>query len=154
MGEREGQGASSGTFVPKLLLTGLPGVGKTTVVVKVLGSLGERALGFYTREVRERGKRVGFRLVTTWGEEGWLARVGLDSPWRVSRYGVDLAFLEEVVGRLREEWSPGKVLVVDEIGKMELFSSLFRAWIEEVALDPSVPFLVKIWITPAMASLP
>lgn len=128
----------------KLLLTGLPGVGKTTLVKRVMEVLGDRSLGFYTQEVREEGKRVGFRLITTWGEEGWLARVGLASPYRVSRYGVSLAFLEEVVARLREEWSPGKVLVVDEIGKMELFSSKFRAWIEEVALNPAVPFLATI----------
>ncbi len=119
-------------------------MGKTTVVIRVLEALGDRALGFYTREVRERGRRVGFKLVTTWGEEGWLARVGLASPHRVSRYGVDLAFLEKVVERLREEWSPGRVLVVDEIGKMELFSSIFRTWVEEVALDPVVPFLATI----------
>ena len=111
----------------KLLLTGLPGVGKTTLVKRVMEVLGDRSLGFYTQEVREEGKRVGFSLITTWGEEGWLARVGLASPYRVSRYGVSLAFLEEVVARLKEEKSPGKVLVVDEIGKMELFSSKFRA---------------------------
>lgn len=135
---------SSRIPAPKLLLTGFPGVGKTTVVTRVLEVLGDRSLGFYTLEVREKGRRVGFRLVTTWGDEDWLARVGLASPFRVSRYGVDLTFLEAVVARLREEWTPGEVLVVDEIGKMELFSSKFRAWIEEVALDPGVPFLATV----------
>ncbi len=135
---------SSLDSAPKLLLTGLPGVGKTTVVMKVMEGLGERALGFYTEEVREKGRRVGFRLVTTWGEEGWLARVGFSSPYRVSRYRVDLAFLDLVVARLREEWAPGRVLVVDEIGRMELFSPGFREWIESVALDPAVPFLATI----------
>ncbi len=128
----------------KLLLTGLPGVGKTTLTKKVLDALGERALGFYTLEIREGGKRRGFRLLTTWGDGGLLAHEMMESPFRVSRYGVDLSFLETVVGRFREEWSPGKMLVVDEIGKMELLSRVFRGWIEKVALDPGVPFLATI----------
>lgn len=70
--------------------------------------------------------------------------MGFSSPYRVSRYGVDLTFLDLVVARLREEWAPGRVLVVDEIGKMELFSPRFREWIGDVALDPAVPFLATI----------
>ena len=96
----------------KLLLTGLPGMGKTTLVRKVLDVLGERALGFYTQEIRERGKRKGFRLITTWGEEGLLAHEGLDSPFRVSRYSVSLDFLEEVIGGIQGRWRPGRILVV------------------------------------------
>jgi len=128
----------------KLLLTGLPGMGKTTLVRKVLDVLGERALGFYTQEIRERGKRKGFRLITTWGEEGLLAHEGLDSPFRVSRYSVSLDFLEEVIGGIQGRWRPGRILVVDEVGKMELFSQVFRDWIEKAALDPGVPFLATI----------
>ena len=128
----------------KLLLTGSPGVGKTTLVKKVLESLGEEALGFYTQEIREKGARRGFRLITTWGEEGILAHEGLDSPFRVSRYGVTLDFLERVIGVIQRKWRPGWILVVDEVGKMELFSRVFRDWIEKVALDPKVPFLATI----------
>jgi len=128
----------------KLLLTGSPGVGKTTLVKKVLESLGEEALGFYTQEIREKGARRGFRLITTWGEEGILAHEGLGSPFRVSRYGVTLDFLERVIGVIQRKWRPGRILVVDEIGKMELFSRVFRDWVEEVAPDPKVPFLATI----------
>ncbi len=139
---RKGKGDLN--LAPKLLLTGLPGVGKTTVIMKVLEILGDKALGFYTQEVREKGKRVGFRLVTTWGDEGWLARVGFSTPYRVSRYGVDLSFLEKVMAWLRERWAPGKILVIDEIGKMELSSRPFRDWVSQVAINPEVPFLATI----------
>lgn len=131
-------------MVKKLLLTGSPGVGKTTLVKRVLDHLGERALGFYTQEIRERGRRKGFRLITTWGEEGLLAHEGLASPFRVSRYGVNPGLLDEVIGMVQRIWRPGRILVVDEVGKMELFSRVFRDWIEEVALAPGVPFLATI----------
>lgn len=131
-------------MVKKLLLTGSPGVGKTTLLRRALDLLGEGALGFYTQEIREKGKRKGFRLITTWGEEGLLAHEGLDSPFRVSRYGVSLDFLDEVIGVVQRRWRPGWILVVDEVGKMELFSWVFRDWIEKVALDPGVPFLATI----------
>jgi nucleoside-triphosphatase len=61
-----------------LLLTGLPGVGKTTVVRKVLNLLPPnfKAGGFFTEEVREGGERMGFQIVTTDGQRAWLAQKG------------------------------------------------------------------------------
>jgi nucleoside-triphosphatase len=124
------------------LLTGRPGSGKTTVIRAVAAKLGKRAAGFYTAEIREGGRRVGFRLVTVGLEpvqEGLLARVGLPSRHRVGRYGVQLADLERLgVGAiLRAVEEPDVVLVViDEIGKMELFSAAFREAVERAFSSP------------------
>jgi nucleoside-triphosphatase len=57
---------------------------------------------------------------------------------------VSLEFLEKVVNELKKRWQPGEVMIVDEIGKMELFSELFREWIREAALDANMPFLATI----------
>ena len=112
-----------------LLLTGRPGVGKTTVIRRVVAGLGTGVGGFYTDEIRERGQRTGFRLVTLDGEAGILAGVHVSSPHRVGRYKVHLDDLEQVGVKavLRAVEQPDVTLVViDEIGKMELFSAAFR----------------------------
>ena len=112
-----------------LLLTGRPGVGKTTVVKTVAGALGERAGGFYTEEIRGPGGRKGFRLVTRDGQETVMAHVNLRGQGRprVSRYGVDVGAIDRVgVAALRRAMAEREVIIVDEIGKMELFSGQFR----------------------------
>lgn len=112
-----------------VLLTGRPGVGKTTIVRQIVARLGASAGGFYTEEIRERGRRTGFRLVTLAGATGILASVNISGPYRVGRYGVHLHDLEQVgVAALRQaiEQPDVSVVVIDEIGKMELFSPSFR----------------------------
>jgi len=112
-----------------LLLTGRPGVGKTTVIKVVAEALGERAGGFYTEEIRGPGGRKGFRLVTLDGQEAVMAHVNLRGGGRprVSRYGVDVEAIDRVgVAALRRAVARCEVVIIDEIGKMELFSGRFR----------------------------
>jgi len=117
------------------LLTGLPGCGKTTVIRTIAARLqaaGALVRGFWTAEMREGGVRAGFRIETVGGRTGTLARVGLAGPHRVGRYGVDIASFESVgVQEVEEALVEGagggiEVLVIDEIGKMELCSPRFR----------------------------
>jgi nucleoside-triphosphatase len=110
-----------------LLITGRPGVGKTTVIRKVAAALaGGRLAGFYTEEVRVGGARRGFRLMTFGGGERVMADIGFRSPHRVGRYGVDVAAVDEVAGSELTE-REGTIYLVDEIGKMECLSSTFVA---------------------------
>ena len=112
-----------------LLLTGRPGIGKTTVVMAVAEALGGRAGGFYTEEIRGTGGRQGFRLVTLDGQAAVMAHVNLRGRGRprVGRYGVDVGAIERVgVAALRQAEREGKVVIVDEIGKMELFCGPFK----------------------------
>jgi nucleoside-triphosphatase len=112
-----------------LLLAGRPGVGKTTIIRAVAARLGANAGGFYTEEIRERGRRTGFRLVSLDGATGILASVNITSAYRVGKYRVHLQDLEQVgvEALLRAIQQPGvSVVVIDEIGKMELFSPAFR----------------------------
>ncbi|HUS71134.1 MAG TPA: NTPase [Anaerolineae bacterium] len=110
-----------------ILLTGHPGVGKTTIIREIAESLGDSAGGFYTAEIRERGRRQGFKIVTLHGEEGILSHVDVKGPARVSKYGVNLRDLEGIgVAALIQAVANGRCVVVDEIGKMELLSQRFR----------------------------
>jgi nucleoside-triphosphatase len=124
-----------------LLLTGRPGVGKTTIIRQVAALLGARAGGFYTQEMRGPGGRKGFRLVTlAGGPEAVIAHVHIRSRNRVGRYGVDVAALDAVgVAAIRKAIQSSEIIVVDEIGKMEMFSGEFRgAVLKAMSSDKTV----------------
>jgi nucleoside-triphosphatase len=108
-----------------LLLTGRPGVGKTTVLRAVAQLLaGAHLIGFYTEEIREAGERRGFRLVTFGGEAAVLAHVDLPPP-RVSKYGVDVAVIDRFAATLEGSHDRSAIYLIDEIGKMECLSAAF-----------------------------
>jgi nucleoside-triphosphatase len=109
-----------------LLLTGVPGAGKTTVIRRVAEHLrGRRLAGFYTQEIREHGIRRGFRLTTFDGQENIMAHVDFAKTYRVGRYGVDLAAIEAAAQASLLPNDATEVYLVDEIGKMECLSPKF-----------------------------
>ena len=109
------------------LLTGRPGTGKTSLIKQAVAGMRGKAGGFYTEEIRSGGMREGFRLVTLDGQEATLAHVNIHSPYRVSKYGVDIDSLDRVgVPALHQAAQQCDLVVIDEIGKMELFSASFR----------------------------
>jgi nucleoside-triphosphatase len=109
-----------------LLLTGQPGTGKTALIKEALDKTRTRAAGFYTEEIRTGGIRQGFRIVTLDGQEAILAHVDISSPYQVSKYRVDTDALDKVaVGALRRAVQEFDLIIIDEIGKMELLSPQF-----------------------------
>jgi len=124
-----------------LLLTGRPGVGKTTVVERVVKSLSKPVGGFYTREIREGRRRVGFRLTTWDGKSGIMSHVRFDTPYRVGKYGVDIRVIDKIgVPAIQEAMTSGKIIVIDELGRMELFSETFQETVWK-ALEKKLPLL-------------
>ena len=110
-----------------LLLTGKPGTGKTAIIREAVAKTKIKAGGFYTEEIRVGGVRQGFRIVTIDGQEAVLAHVNISSPYQVSRYKVDIDSLNRLgVSALRQALEGNDLIVVDEIGKMELLSPRFR----------------------------
>ena len=122
----------------RLLLTGIPGIGKTTLIRAVLKQLSEvRCAGFYTEEKRHGGQRIGFKIGTLDGQEGTLASVGRTEP-TVGRYSVHLEEFEKLaLPQLDPETSPADLYVIDEIGKMELLSPRFRNKVVDLLAQPS-----------------
>jgi nucleoside-triphosphatase len=130
----------------RLLVEGRPGAGKTTALGRLSQLLRDADIplcGFLTKELRQGRSRVGFEVETFDGERGVLAHVKLAGPPRVGRYGVDLEAFERValpaVGRARKAC----VVLIDELGKMELASRRFR---EAVVLlfDQPVPIVASV----------
>uniref|UniRef100_A0A8C7YZ77 Nucleoside-triphosphatase, cancer-related n=1 Tax=Oryzias sinensis TaxID=183150 RepID=A0A8C7YZ77_9TELE len=139
------------SMLKHVFLTGPPGVGKTTLVQKAceaLSSSGVGVEGFYTEEVREGGRRVGFDVVTLAGERGLLSRIrggpaASHSKHTVGPYAVDLPSFERVALPLFRNLrsaarSSTKVFVIDEIGKMELFSQSFVRAVSQTLDSPCV----------------
>jgi nucleoside-triphosphatase len=132
----------------KILITGRPGIGKTTLVKKVIDKLGKKAEGFFTGEIRDEasGERSGFKVTTTGGKSTVFASKSFESPYRVSSYRVDVKRFEELalpaVEKAMKE--KGRIIVIDEIGKMELFSKQFVSLMEEITKDPDLKVLATI----------
>ncbi|XP_013011820.2 cancer-related nucleoside-triphosphatase isoform X2 [Cavia porcellus] len=140
-----------------VFLTGPPGVGKTTLIQKAserLQSFGVAVDGFYTEEVRQGGRRTGFDVVTLSGARGPLSRVRSEPQpgrcdCRVGQYVVDVASFEQLaLPVLKNAISSGGsrqgVCVIDEIGKMELFSQPFIQAVRQTLSSPGTVVLGTI----------
>ena len=109
-----------------ILLTGPPRSGKSTLIQKVVKKIKRPATGFFTRELREKGKRVGFLIDTLDGKTGLLAHQNIKSNYRVGKYGVNLEDLDRIAVPAMIPSTANQVVVIDEIGRMECFSRLFK----------------------------
>jgi nucleoside-triphosphatase len=120
-----------------LLITGTPGVGKTTVIRRVAEALPVKEVrGFYTEEIREDGERRGFRLVSFDGTQRVIAHAAFPKTWRVAKYGVDVGALDDAAALLRPD-AGARVYLVDEIGKMECLSEQFVAAMRALLSGPT-----------------
>ena len=131
-----------------ILITGKPRIGKTTLIKNLILIAKENysVAGFYTEEILEKGKRIGFSICTLEGETGILAltsnyfyKTHSHSKYhKLGRYMVLTSDIEAIA--IPELYKEADILFCDEIGKMELFSSKFKESIL-FALDKK-PFLI------------
>ena len=126
-----------------ILVTGPPRIGKSTLIERIVSRVQGPVTGFFTREIRERGKRVGFSIVTLDGKTGVLAHQDIKGPFSVGRYGVNLKDIDQVAVPSMRPSGSEVIVVIDEIGKMECLSSLFRASLITV-LDSENPVIGSI----------
>jgi nucleoside-triphosphatase len=115
----------------RILLTGLPGCGKTTLIKRLLAEMLIPVSGFFTEEIRENGRRTGFSIAGMSGQKDVLAHLNISSSFHVGKYGVDIEALNRIVDAEFSE--PSAILVVvDEIGNMELLSDKFKSAITRI----------------------
>jgi nucleoside-triphosphatase len=132
-----------------ILITGRPGVGKTTLVQHLYNQLSEfQIAGFFTSEIREKGIRQGFYISTFNGHNRILAHKNFPSLHRLGSYNVDIPVLEAVISLLKNQKPVPDIWLIDEIGKMESLSPEFRQFIEQL-LNSSIPFSATISISAA-----
>ncbi len=115
-----------------LLLKGPPRIGKTTLIFKSISELKKnfKIDGFITKEIRERGERVGFEIERINGEKMILSHVNFINFPKVGKYGVNVENFEKIVKEINA--NKCDILIIDEIGKMELLSKKFYLWIKDL----------------------
>ncbi len=118
-----------------VLVTGLPGIGKTTLIKKLSEALTYlHPVGFYTEEIKEGGERTGFELVSLEGKRGLLSHQRIESPYEVGQYRVDIKGFEDFLDSISFSSPFTRLIIIDEIGKMECFSDQFKRLLRK-ALD-------------------
>ncbi len=141
----------------KILVTGPPRCGKSTLIAKLIEHYSNnrfKIYGFLTPEVREKGNRVGFDIVDIGSNMTFaLARTsGQVSRFKVGNYSVYLEGLEQILdnikGYVSTKPSPNdkgiqRIIIIDEIGKMELFSKKFQDFVKYI-FQLEVPIIATI----------
>jgi len=119
-----------------VLITGLPGIGKTTLIKQLVYELARhRPRGFYTEEIRQDNERKGFQLVSLDGKRSILAHVLyilIDSPYQIGKYRVDVSAFDSFLDSLNLDAPEGGIVIIDEIGKMECLSVKFVHLIQKL----------------------
>jgi len=131
-----------------IFVTGSPGVGKTSVLLRSVNGLRDRGYeigGMISREVREGGVRVGFEIKDFSTEQrGWLAHVNQPTGPKISKYKVNLTDLDAIgVSSILDAIRNADIIIIDEIGPMELFSPAFGEAVVQ-ALESNKPVLGTI----------
>jgi nucleoside-triphosphatase THEP1 len=127
-----------------ILISGYPGVGKTTLINKIIKKLICKIGGFYTSEKRENGKRTGFYITDFSGNQMVMAEVNFKSKYRVGKYGVNVKAFDKIgIPALENANKTADLIIIDEIGKMEMFSPKFCRMLKQI-FDSYKPVLATI----------
>jgi nucleoside-triphosphatase THEP1 len=109
-----------------VFITGPPRCGKSTLMERLVSHIRKPITGFFTREITEKGRRIGFSITTLDGKEGVLAHVNMKGRFTVGRYTVNLHDIDQIAVPSMLPSTPDDVVVIDEVGRMECFSPIFK----------------------------
>jgi nucleoside-triphosphatase len=137
----------------KILITGKPRSGKTTLIKNILTSIPKLSYGgFFTEEIKENNIRVGFKIRTTYGEEAIMASQDFKSKFHIAKYGINIAAIDTIgMSSLQRAAKEKDIIVIDEIGKMEMCSKRFIGAVHELFLKTDKTIIATI---PISTSIP
>lgn len=117
----------------KILITGKPGSGKSTLVKETIEKLDRNISGILSPEIREGRKRKGFKIIDYYtGKEEILASVNIKQGPKIGKYTVNISGINKIVEIFKENWNKTDLVIVDELGPMELKSRKFQKLINEI----------------------
>lgn len=108
-----------------ILLTGVPGVGKSTLLKKIIDNYTGSKVGIMTSAILKDGRRHNFNVETSSGCDGIIASVDFHSSRKVGKYGVNIQNLDKCLPSI-SDFDKDDLLYLDEIGTMQLYSSDFK----------------------------
>jgi len=120
--------------MPNILITGYPRVGKTTLINRIVEATKIEVVGFVTSEIKLNNRRMGFNIESFSGLKLPLAsKENRQSLYRVASYGVYLENVDIIVDQIKQDMEDFSYdwIILDEIGKMELFSTKFKQFVEK-----------------------
>jgi len=127
------------------LITGYPGIGKTTMIEKISGALMKyRPVGFFTREVRKGDRRTGFELRSFNGQSMLLSHINIESPYSIGKYKVDVVAFEQYLESFSISENRGNLVIIDEVGKMECLSEKFIRLIKSLLDSDETVLLASV----------
>ncbi len=127
----------------RIAVTGSPGIGKSTLVAKVISGTKLRVGGVLARDRCYKDRRTGFELLDlSTGMVGILADEAGDGP-QLGKYRVHLDDLDRIGAQAVENALGCDLIVVDEVGPMELSSHRFVLAVEKAIASPK-PMLVVL----------
>ena len=127
------------------LITGYPGIGKTTMIEKISRSFMQHSpVGFFTREIRQGDIRTGFELISLDGKKMLLSHVNIDSPHKVGKYKVDVMAFEKYLESIRFTENQENLVIIDEIGKMECMSEQFMILINTLLESDDIVLIATV----------
>ncbi len=135
-------------MIPRVVITGRPGVGKSTLFMNILDTLkshGYKIAGIHSPEVRSSGYRIGFRFVDLYdGYSSWLAKKNFSSPIRIGRYGVVVNEALNLWKRALQNMERADIVGIDEVGPMELKLPGFKDDLLNKVLEIKKPIILVI----------
>lgn len=127
----------------RIFISGKPRCGKSTIIKKVIESLDMKVAGILTPEVRN-NSRTGFEIIDiASGTKGILASVNIKSKCKVGKYGVNVKDIDRIVYEFEKSFAEADLIVIDEIGKMELFSEKFKIALQKI-FESEKPLLAAL----------
>jgi nucleoside-triphosphatase len=127
-----------------ILITGLPGVGKTELLKKLSIIFKEfNPAGFYTSEILENGERAGFEIENLNGDSRVLAHINLKSKHSAGKYKIDIKGFEDFIQQILLKEKKTGLYFIDEIGKIECESKKFSKLIIDL-LNADKPLVATI----------
>ncbi len=119
----------------RIFITGKPRIGKTTLLFKLFEQFGPffQCTGFITREIRQKGRRVGFEAINLISKRtAILSHIHSSSLYRVGKYGVEVESFAEFLEDLSQEKNQSEWVFLDEIAPMEFKCPAFKTLLPQL----------------------